>query len=739
MQRRLENAEAAVIPAPPTIRAIAPTIKVTEAYDAWWEFAYKRQRIYYRRLRGSAAPWTDDSTLSKYRFTNAYRAADRVSQYLIKNVIYSDGFPQDPNEVVFRILLFKFFNRIETWEALTSELGSISLADKPFERIDQILCAKLAAGQKVYSAAYIMPPWRSPKKIGVRKHQTHLALLQLMMADRLGDRLAEAPTMTAGFELLRSYPMIGDFLAYQFITDINYSEVVDFSESEFVAAGPGAREGLRKCFADTGGRTNSDLIRMMMDMQEEEFARLDLDFRDLFGRSLKLVDCQNIFCEVAKYARVRYPRLTPEGGRRRIKQTYRPGGHIPAPFFPPKWGINETVIAQFPTSSKKLTPYLGRYQVQAGRTSIHAPVKGGDAITIPILGLIGEAGEVVSELKKRAREGNAYVAFTNRLGEELGDLLWYVSDVAERRGIRLADFDEPLIAATTKEGASVREGDWIRAALSLAERVGRISGTYEGLLSGNYSRRQFDRELTEALAALIRELATVAQLHGLSLAAVAQNNLAKVTQRWVFPPEQTVIRECIWPESERFPNCFDARLDDNGGRVTVSFSVGGQTIPAIADTLTDNAYDPDGYRFHDVFHLAYAAVLNWSPITRKLLKRKRKSDPRVDEVEDGGRAAAIEEGISALVFTYATQHRMLAGVGSIEDSLLRTIQNMTGHLEVSNRTAAEWQTAIIQGFDVWRRIVDAGGGSVRVDMVGRRISFVEGREQLRLNAENPST
>ena len=127
--------------------------------------------------------------------------------------------------------------------------------------------------------------------------------------------------------------MIGDFLAYQFITDINYSDVVDFSETEFVAAGPGAREGLRKCFADTGGRSDSELIRMMMDVQEEEFERLGLDFHDLFGRPLQLVDCQNLFCEMAKYARVRFPGLTRPGGRTRIKQEYRPGRTHPDTVF----------------------------------------------------------------------------------------------------------------------------------------------------------------------------------------------------------------------------------------------------------------------------------------------------------------------------------------------------------------------------------------------------------------------
>ena len=199
MRTLFDNVEAAAVPAPPTVRAIAPMVRVTEAYDAWWGFAYERQQIYYRRLRGEAAPWTDDPTLSRYRFTNSYRAADRVSQYLIKEVIYVEDLPQTANEVVFRILLFKFFNRIETWEALTSQLGSVALADDPFARIDEILSGEFAAGRHIYSAAYIMPTWRS-RNISARKHQTHLALLREMMADCLGDRLADAPTMKAAFE-----------------------------------------------------------------------------------------------------------------------------------------------------------------------------------------------------------------------------------------------------------------------------------------------------------------------------------------------------------------------------------------------------------------------------------------------------------------------------------------------------------------------------------------------------------
>ena len=721
MQTLFDDIETPAVTTPPTVRTATPNPKVTQAYDAWWRFACERQHIYYRRLRGEPAPWTNDETLARYRFTNAYRAADRVSQYLIRDVIYADDLPHDPNEVVFRVLLFKLFNRIETWELLASELGSVVLADDPFVRIDEILTHELEAGRRIYSAAYIMPTSRSPSGEG-RKHQTHLALLKSMMADHLGDRIAETKTMQAGFDLLRSYPMIGDFLAYQFVTDINYSDVVNYSETEFVAAGPGAREGLRKCFADTGGRTDSDLIRMMMDTQEQEFERLGLDFRDLFGRPLQLIDCQNIFCEVAKYARVRFPKLTPPGGRTRIKQRYQCAGGIGAPFFPPKWGINDGVNALFPPSGANREPDLAGYQTRASRTSFHNRVEGGDAITTPMLGLIGETGEVVSELKKRTREGAAYLAFPDRLGEELGDLLWYVADVSRRRGIRLADIDR---VAIPRDSAGIGDpGGWIRTALSLVKHTGRISQAYEGLLSGDYSDRRFDAVLRKSLVALVTDLKVLVQLHGLSLADIADGNLDKVGDRWGRRLGRPTQSDEPWPETEQLPERFDAWLSDQGGRVRISFTVGGERIPVVPDSLTDNAYDADGYRFHDVFHLAYAAVLGWSPVTRSLLRRKRKSDPRVDEVEDGGRAVAIEEGISAMVFAHAGQHRMFEGVKTVEDSLLRTIRDMTRHLEVGARTSAEWQDAIIRGFDAWRPVRDAGGGHLRIDRVERRISFV---------------
>ena len=314
--------------------------KPTVVYDTYWQFAAERQEMFFRRLEGSRPPWTNDSILSRFKFTNAYRASDRVSQYLIRDVIY--GGPQSPEEVFFRILLFKVFNKIETWELLKAAIGEMEYTSYSFDACDRVLSEALAAGQAIYSAAYIMP---SPGRIFgySKKHRNHLRLIELMMVDEVPARIAATPTMRDAFDLLRSYPSIGDFLAYQFVTDLNYSEVTDYSEMDFVVPGPGALDGISKCFSDLGGLNEAELIREVAERQDEEFDRRGLQFRDLWGRSLQLIDCQNLFCEVSKYARIKHPEFKGISNRSRIKQIYRLTEQPIRYWYPPKWGINSLI------------------------------------------------------------------------------------------------------------------------------------------------------------------------------------------------------------------------------------------------------------------------------------------------------------------------------------------------------------------------------------------------------------
>ena len=151
--------------------------------------------------------------------------------------------------------------------------------------------------------------------------------------------------MGNAFELLRSYPTIGDFLAYQYVTDLNYSKITNFSEMEFVIPGPGARDGIRKCFQDLGGLNESEIIKVVADRQEIEFRRLGLDFESLWGRRLQLIDCQNLFCEVGKYARIKHPEYSGVSGRMRIKQKFRANLNPISYWYPPNWGLNERIVS----------------------------------------------------------------------------------------------------------------------------------------------------------------------------------------------------------------------------------------------------------------------------------------------------------------------------------------------------------------------------------------------------------
>lgn len=305
----------------------------TKVFDSYWRFAAERQAILNRRLSGELGPWTTDPVLAAHRFTNAYRFADRVSQYLIREVQQREDRSQAPEELFFRTILFKLFNRIETWEALEVRFGPIAWASADLDAISTFLSARQDRGVRNYSAAYIMP---QPNLGHGRKHANHLALLARMMADRLPDRLRQAPSLADVYERLLRYPGLGPFLAFQYAIDLNYSDLLDFDEDDFVVAGPGALDGIAKCFVSTGRRPAAGVIAWMVEHQDAEFARLGLSFQRLGARRLHLIDCQNLFCEISKYARAAHPDVAGLSGRTRIKQAFRADPRPMAPIVLPR-------------------------------------------------------------------------------------------------------------------------------------------------------------------------------------------------------------------------------------------------------------------------------------------------------------------------------------------------------------------------------------------------------------------
>jgi NTP pyrophosphatase (non-canonical NTP hydrolase) len=283
-------------------------------------------------------------------------------------------------------------------------------------------------------------------------------------------------------------------------------------------------------------------------------------------------------------------------------------------------------------------------QMPAAPDNGEAPT--GPEIMVPLLGLAGEAGELLSEYKKYLRDGASYKLFGERIGEELGDLLWYLANVASKLGLDLEKIAEDNLA-------------------KCRNRWDEHGGNQLALPNG---RHAFDAG---------------------------------------FPPEQQLPRKME----------VVIRPVEAEGRPRIQVLIDGKQV---GDDLKDNAYADDGYRFHDIFHFVYAAILGWSPVLRgdRLLgrKRKRKANELVDEVEDGARAAALEEGISAMIFGYAAENEFLKGAKGVRSDLLRTIKMMTAHLEVSRCSAGDWEKAILTGFDVWRTIQHQNGGTILVDL-----------------------
>lgn len=287
---------------------------------------------------------------------------------------------------------------------------------------------------------------------------------------------------------------------------------------------------------------------------------------------------------------------------------------------------------------------LHEYQQLAARTRQELKGEGTDVV-VPLLGMAGEVGELLNEYKKRLRDGDAHERFRDRVLEELGDILWYVSETAGRFGLDLED--------------------------------------------------------------------------------VARKNLEKTAARWggSAAPAPPRVFDADFPPAERLPREFVADFRQLVGpdkSLRIRVFVNGKQM---GQELTDNAHEADGYRFHDVFHLACAAVLGWSPVTRRNLGCKRKSDPVVDEVEDGGRAIVTEEGVSAFVFAYASDHGAM-NVRSVDYDLLKSIRVATAKFEVGVCTTGEWERAILLGYEVWRQVEENQGGKVRVDLDARSIEYL---------------
>jgi NTP pyrophosphatase (non-canonical NTP hydrolase) len=367
-----------------------------------------------------------------------------------------------------------------------------------------------------------------------------------------------------------------------------------------------------------------------------------------------------------------------------------------------------------------------RYAMQSyrGRAS------GADKFHFLLLGLFGEIGSLLSELKKKQRDRSAYRAYDSSALEETGDVLWYLANVVGHCGLTLGELlrDQtgrvsapPIIrhirdlqpqAALFHEPASPSH---VQASLlALAGTVGVLVARADSLVA--------DATLVDDLAPIFGRLVSASSDAQVNLADAAQANLDKLLARWPAREIWGPLLDAADDPSEQLPRRMHVLFEERrvGTRLYVFQSINGVYI---GDRLTDNSAAEDDYRFHDVFHFAFAAFLGWSPVLRAILKVKRKSRPDIDEQQDGARAAITEEGISNWIFAHGLRHEAFEDVDSLDFALLRTIVQMVRGYEVEVRPPWMWERAILEGFRVFRLLREHRGGYVVADLEKRSLAF----------------
>lgn len=336
-------------------------------------------------------------------------------------------------------------------------------------------------------------------------------------------------------------------------------------------------------------------------------------------------------------------------------------------------------------------------------------------------GLFGEVGGIMSAAKKNVRDGILYPEYQRAAEEEFGDTLWYLAAMCRRCAIPLEAVFEHAKAgdryASELAASDVSAGPLSTVAVPKASpeldaALASLGRATADLLQGQPSMELLVSFATQYLDAL--------HATGLTFSRVVQANLRKARGAFLDPdPDALVDFDSKFSPEEQLPRNFKIRIDERStGKSYLQWNG-----VFIGDPLTDNIADSDGYRFHDVFHLANAAILHWSPVIRALVKHKRKSIGRYDEEQDGGRAIVVEEGLTAWLFSRAKALNYFEGSTRVSLGVLKTVQEFVAGYEVEDCPLKLWESSILQGYSVFRQVREARGGWVIGDRSARSLRF----------------
>lgn len=364
---------------------------------------------------------------------------------------------------------------------------------------------------------------------------------------------------------------------------------------------------------------------------------------------------------------------------------------------------------------------LSEYQRFAVRT-YRGRASGKEKLEFLLLGLFGEVGSLLSELKKKQRDRSSYVAYNSSSIEETGDVLWYLANVVDHCGFSLGVLagypgaDPSLLDLQPQESLFHAPASPARVQASLLSLAGTV-----GTLISRHRAIADNEAMATDLSTIFSQLVSASTDAQINLAEAARANLEKLLARWPIRPTWGSLLDSADPPSEQFPRVMRILFKELrvGQRLYIFQSMNGVNI---GDRLTDNSAEEDDYRFHDVFHLAFAGILGWSPVLRSLLSLRRRSRPGFDEVQDGARAKITEEGISNWVFSHGLRHEAFEHVDSLDFALLKTIGQMVKGYEAERLMPWMWERAILEGFRVFRFLRHHRGGVVTADLDRRCLS-----------------
>lgn len=259
----------------------------------------------------------------------------------------------------------------------------------------------------------------------------------------------------------------------------------------------------------------------------------------------------------------------------------------------------------------------------------------------------------------------------------------------------------------------------IASLLGLVSEIGDLQSVFKKMVI-NSRYPTLKKEISEEIGDILWYISSLATRFHLSLEDIARANIDKANQFFDSGIDNNF--DGGYPDDEKFPRQFEVVFTEKlvSGSVQVKAQINGVFI---GDGLDDNAHEDDGYRYHDIFHFAYATVLGWSPVVRALLRCKRKSRPNIDRIEDGARAIFLEEAIAVFIFQQAEERGDYKEENAIDTGLLKTIKKLTEKLEVKDCTAKQWQKAIHQGYAMFALLKEHRGGTVALNLDTALLKF----------------